>query len=261
MPDVTHPNEYPPGSGYGGSQYGAQPGYGQPDQAGSPSYGGTQYGGGQYGAPQPGGSQYGGSQGTQYPPAQPYGTQGSDAPPPPYGGAPGQAGFGAPPPKKKTNIGAIIGGVIGAIVVLVVIGGLVVRTLSAADRDNETGEITEGGNIAADSLQIGDCIEELLDGVPVTELPAVPCSEPHIGEVYAKFDLADGPFPGEETVAQQGETGCVDRLASFPQEILDDPGLEIFYLQPTQRSWELGDREIVCLTFYNDGPRTGSISD
>jgi hypothetical protein len=258
--------------GYGDQQ---QPGYGQQQpsvygQQQPPAYGQQQPGYGQqqppaYGQEPPG---YGQQQPPAYGQTSPAYGQSSPA----YGqsspGVYGQSppGFGAPPqPPGRTSGGggkrfAIVAAVI---LVVVVIGGiaaaLVVSNLDDASRD-ESGEITEGGDVSAFSLAVGDCLNDLTE-TEVTSVAAIPCAEPHESEVYALFDLEDGAWPGDATIEEQAGTGCAERLQSDYPEVFDDTNVDIFYLQPTEQTWETGDREIVCLTFYLDGQRTGSLSD
>jgi hypothetical protein len=143
---------------------------------------------------------------------------------------------------------------IGVIVAIVIVAAGVV-----AERDSD-GTLTESGRITVTTLQPGDCIERLQEGRSIESVPAVPCSEPHMGEVYALFNLTDGDWPGENIVLEQAEVGCVDRLFDYSQSAFDDESVDIFYFHPTRLSWQTGDREVVCVTYYYlDGPRTGSI--
>ena len=70
-------------------------------------------------------------------------------------------------------------------------------------------------DITAEDLEVGDCLNDAeLSGI-VTEVPVVPCSEPHDSEAYAEFDLADGPYPGRDEINAQGEAGCVEAFTAF----------------------------------------------
>jgi len=86
-------------------------------------------------------------------------------------------------------------------------------------RRDPSGELTEEQTISPLSLREGDCVgageivELLREGQ--TEVTAVPCEEPHSGEVYSVFDLADGDYPGDGEVARLSETGCVDAFRAF----------------------------------------------
>ncbi|MGP4015738.1 hypothetical protein [Saccharopolyspora sp. 5N708] len=139
---MTYPPQQPPGQGGWGQQPGGQyppsgpqpggaypPSGPQPGGAYPPSGGQPQQGYGQQPYGQPGYGQQGyGQPGGAYPQSGPQPQQGygQQPPYPPQGGDPyGQAGFGAEPPKKKSPLPWILGGV-GAVVVIGVVIALVV---------------------------------------------------------------------------------------------------------------------------------------
>jgi hypothetical protein len=228
------------------------------------------------------------------PPPPPYGTPVNQPPTPPYGtpGAPptdpGTNGFAvaglvcgilalcgvgllsvifgiiALVQIKKTGQkgrGMAIAGIAitGAWVAVGVVAAIVVVAIGVGAERDDDGIITDGGRMNITALRPGDCIEELREGRAIDTVPAVPCSEPHIGEVYATFDLADGDWPGEDIVFEEAELGCLDLLFDHSQTAFDDETVDIFYIHPTRTTWRTGDREVVCITYYLDGPRTGSI--
>lgn len=119
-------------------------------------------------------------------------------------------------------------------------------------RDDD-GDIVESDDLGVFRIQVGDCL--LLPGaaaVEVSTLEAVPCPEPHGGEVFALFDVAGGPddpFPGDLEVAARAEAGCIERFdAHTGLDFMTDPDWDLTYLHPNQASWEgLDDREVVCV--------------
>ncbi|QSB16801.1 DUF4190 domain-containing protein [Natronosporangium hydrolyticum] len=155
---------------------------------------------------------------------------------------------------------AIAGLVITGVWVLVPVTGGIFALLNSDPLRDDTGEIVRDGSVSMDELAPGDCIKELGPGVSF-RVPVVPCAELHEGEVYAVFDLtADGGWPGEETVAADAQTSCVDRLADYARTGYDDSDMGIFYYHPTSSSWRGGDREVVCVAYFRDGERAGSIA-
>lgn len=188
---------------------------------------------------------------------------------------------------KKTGQkgrGLALGGLIatGAWVLLIVIITVVAIVLGAnsenSDPSPQTGDTAiedpDGGSQTDPdtdtdpedtdvySLSVGDCLIGLT-GTEFSSLPVVPCSEPHEGEVYALFDVSvDGfLYPGEDVILDEAQQGCTDRLRDYSQTAYDDNNVDIFYLYPSEGTWLTGDREVVCVTYYLDGPRTGSITD
>lgn len=67
--------------------------------------------------------------------------------------------------------------------------------------------------MSLNDLRPGDCFEELAEDERAYSVPAVPCAEPHMGEVFAVFDVAPvGGWPGENPVATAVED-CAGRVA------------------------------------------------
>ena len=151
--------------------------------------------------------------------------------------------------------GLAIGGLVASgCWVLIIAAGVTVAIISGAGSDDGNGD----GTVAVTTLDPGDCINDLEETNSVENLPVVPCSAPHDGEVYAVFNLADGPWPGDTAVQQQAETRCndeFDKYASSPDE-----KLELFYLHPLKSSW-WRDRGVTCIATDPSGPRTGSLRD
>lgn len=114
----------------------------------------------------------------------------------------------------------------------------------------------QGETVSTFDLSVGDCFGELAPDPNLETIETVPCSEPHSAQVVSTFDLPDGPWAGLEEVAARAQERCPADLASLPPTATD--GLEVFYLHPTERSWQFGDREIICLA-TSTAPRPGSL--
>jgi hypothetical protein len=138
--------------------------------------------------------------------------------------------------------------------------GLAYSISTSADRDS-SGQITSEGPVTSTELAEGDCVNGLKESQQVFSLPAVPCAQPHEGEVFAVFDISAPDWPGETAVIQQAEKGCNDRLPSYAPAAADDPSLELFYLHPTKESWGQGDRLVTCMATDPAKQRTGSLRD
>lgn len=112
------------------------------------------------------------------------------------------------------------------------------------------------GAVPVNSLQVGDCVNGLRDSQNLRSLPAVPCDQPHEGEVFAVFNLPDGPYPGRITPAMKEE--CANRFADYaPGADTRDIGLYVVY--PRSESWARGNREVDCIATANGGTTTGSL--
>ena len=74
--------------------------------------------------------------------------------------------------------------------------------------------------------------------------------ELHEAEVIAQIELPDGDWPGLEATAATAEARCVP-----PIERLPGPEPEPFYFFPTEESWGLGDRTILCVAEFASARR------
>ncbi|TDE13075.1 DUF4190 domain-containing protein [Jiangella asiatica] len=165
--------------------------------------------------------------------------------------------------RKQDGRALAIGGLIGAGVWTT---GLVIAaalgSFSEPDRD-DSGQITEEGTVSTFDIEIGDCLNGLLeteDESSVASLPAVPCSQPHEGEVYARFDLAEGDYPGLDAIVVEADRRCAEALMTYSPTAYSDPTISLFYLYPQEPGWPR-DREVVCIAYDLDGALTGTIAE
>jgi hypothetical protein len=113
-------------------------------------------------------------------------------------------------------------------------------------------------------LQIGDCFDEQFGGAEVTEVPFVPCAQPHRNEVYAILDAPGGPtapYPGPSVMEMAADDQCRGRAFNdyIGRDYYLGPTLRTFAFRPSQRTWAAGDREVICVVFDPAGPVTGSL--
>lgn len=133
--------------------------------------------------------------------------------------------------------------------------GAVVSLAGDAERDDD-GDITDAGNVSAFDLQEGDCID-VPDAGEVADVRGMPCADPHDGEVYALFDLDGANYPGQKAADRTALRGCADRFQDFIGKSYRSSELIIYYLQPTEASWETqDDREVVCAVTEPNGKKT-----
>src|SRR5690606_35814375 len=134
---------------------------------------------------------------------------------------------------------------------------------SGGDSDRTPADRVDAGRrTPVDRLRDGMCVKELPFGEDqVRTIRVVDCEVPHVGEVYAAFELADRDWPGDEVVEAEARDGCHERLRQDLPHAWVDPAVEVYYLFPSGVSWGFGDRRVVCITQYMDGTRTGSLFD
>lgn len=138
------------------------------------------------------------------------------------------------------------------------IGNLLGGGPADADRDDETGQVTESQNIDVFALKVGDCKMTSASGL-IEAVDVVPCAEPHDEEVYHEFKMDDGDFSEEAVDAASQE--CVgEAYTEFVGVTWDESALDVYPITPTQDTWEqLNDRVIQCVISDPAGPVEGSL--
>jgi hypothetical protein len=119
-----------------------------------------------------------------------------------------------------------------------------------------------GSSTSVFDLKPGDCFDEPSSLGEITDLQVVDCADPHDYEAFGAFDVADGPFPGEDAL-DDAAFACVPLFEDYVGSSYEDtPNLDIAWLAPTAESWSNGDRSISCSLYDIDGDKlTGSQRD
>ncbi len=98
------------------------------------------------------------------------------------------------------------------------------------------------------TADVGDCFERPSDTSAIGDFDTVNCDEPHFGEVYFKFDIADGDYPGNEAVTQQANDRCISEFETYVGVTFADSIYGIFPVTPTEETWnDADDREVICV--------------
>ncbi len=135
--------------------------------------------------------------------------------------------------------------------------------LGLAGEDNTTrddvGAVVEAGEVGAFRIRLGDCLADAPQG-EFESIEAVPCGQPHGGEVYHAFNLVDDEYPGLASIRTSAELGCYDAFEPFVGIAFEESQYGISMINPTEQSWdEVDDREVLCLVSNFDGTtKTGS---
>lgn len=126
-----------------------------------------------------------------------------------------------------------------------------------ADRDEETGQVTESANIDIFALKVGDCMMEAPSGL-LEDIDVVPCSEPHDQEVFYEITMDDGEY-SEEAIDAASQECIGDAYTTFAGAPYDN-SLGVYPITPTQQTWdELNDRVVQCVVTDPAGQTTGSL--
>lgn len=127
------------------------------------------------------------------------------------------------------------------------------------ERDAETKEITSSGQADVFAIEVGDCLDET-DASEVSDVPVVPCSEPHDQEVFSEFLLTETEWPGDDAIQEAAITRCDAAFAVFVGITWDESALDWFPFTPTENGWEtLGDRLVQCVIYDPEVKTTGTL--
>ncbi len=150
----------------------------------------------------------------------------------------------------------------------VVFAGLIVVGLSACGsdddepaRDDETDEVTEAGDADVFEMAVGDCLPDDSSATgEVTEVPVVPCEEPHASEVFYSYIIEGDELPDPTAMETIVNDQCLSNFESFVGLPYDQSALTVTWLEPTAGSWDAGDRELLCIVADPAGGVTGSLA-
>jgi len=117
-------------------------------------------------------------------------------------------------------------------------------------------------------LREGDCVQNMRLGIEkpdgghngVPKIVAVPCSQPHDGEILLIASIGDGDWPGAHIVdgeAARGRQGLTQRLARGEAAVGED--LTLFTFRPTQERWEFEDQHEIVFVALLPKPRRDAL--
>ena len=138
-----------------------------------------------------------------------------------------------------------------AIYIAAALGFVVYGAVTDADRDG-SGAIVDGGTVDAFQVRVGDCFDDAIvnEGeYEVSDVPGVPCSEPHDNETYAVFDLTVGSFPEGDAMGELAYASCYERFEPFVGRDYETSTLDINMMYPSRESWQQDDREVICAVY------------
>jgi hypothetical protein len=111
------------------------------------------------------------------------------------------------------------------------------------------------------TAEVGECVNNDLNGI-VEEFEVVDCNESHTGELFFKFELPDGDFPGQEAIDEAITEQCQGQeFEDFVGTPYNDSEIFVAALPPSEQTWnEADDREVLCFAVTQDGsPLTESV--
>lgn len=106
------------------------------------------------------------------------------------------------------------------------------------------------------SAEVGECITNSVSGAgTVEEFDVVDCDETHTAELFFKFELPDGDFPGVEEIRAATVEECTgSNFEDYVGVAYQESEIEVYPVTPTEQTWdEADDREVLCFGGNLDG--------
>ena len=160
-----------------------------------------------------------------------------------------QAGSG---PNRPRSWGLAIGLIIGVLAVAIVVGLVVLGSFLAQ-------LVPKNG---VEDLAVGDCFDEPSVTNNVTNVPRLPCSSAHDGEVILVVtDPATGAYPGRNHFQELANERCLPAASSYLGTDFDTRAdIDAGYFYPAEESWNGGDRGLTCYLYRVDSaPLSASV--
>jgi hypothetical protein len=146
-------------------------------------------------------------------------------------------------------------------VALIGLGVAVLAGCQAAPIDAASGESASEKSIL--SLEVGWCLNDVDQPIAqeMTDIPAVPCDQPHQSEVYAEIFIDEPSFPGVDALVDFASENCTQAFESFIGLPYIDSELSFHFYYPTANSWAVGDRSVFCVAYDPEGDTAGSLEE
>jgi Domain of unknown function (DUF4190)/Septum formation len=144
--------------------------------------------------------------------------------------------------------GLAIAGLILSLIWVVVFVAAGVLSNGTATRQSSTGKITHRGDVGVFALATGDCFDNPTNTQDIESVTALPCTQPHDSQVFAKFNLtgADNAYPAADALDKMADTGCNSRTGSIDKaKATSDMTIRVLF--PEQDAWADGQRTVSCL--------------
>jgi len=145
-------------------------------------------------------------------------------------------------PLRKTSIWAM------GLNVVMIPGWLVVYfALSSHFGLGDTNDVSLGQLVTGDCIQRPTWVSDAGGDVTSDVVARVACTDEHWGQVYFMTTLERGGFPGNTEIVGMANDACYsdEAVKAIVSSKLDSAMPLVLY--PTQASWELDDRDVMCL--------------
>jgi hypothetical protein len=144
--------------------------------------------------------------------------------------------------------GLAIAGLILSLIWVAVFVAAGVLSGGTATRQSASGKITHRGNLGVFALATGDCFDNPTNTQDIESVTALPCTQAHDSQVFAKFNLSgdNNAYPAPDALTKLADTGCNSRTGSIDKP-KTNADMTIRVLFPERDAWADGQRTVSCL--------------
>lgn len=98
----------------------------------------------------------------------------------------------------------------------------------------------------------------------ISDLTSTSCAQEHDMESYAVLPYTgtgaeEGTFPGDDALTNFAQGACAKSFTSYVGVSYLDSSLFFTFLLPSPRSWQDGDRDLLCFVIDSGRPMQGSV--
>jgi hypothetical protein len=170
---------------------------------------------------------------------------------------PGPASAGAPAPVSPRGSGRRLLLVLFVGTCAVAVAAAVVIVVLVTQRPRQAHVAAPPLSATVFRLHPGQCFNSLPNGIAGAH--AIPCAQPHDGEIYGDFRVASRRWPGAAALGRQAQQGCQSRLGGYLNPQLNTSGLAESYAYPNEGAWAAGVHSVICEIRSIQGKVTGSV--
>jgi hypothetical protein len=170
---------------------------------------------------------------------------------------PGPAAAGAPAPVSPRRRGRRLLLILFVVSSAVAVAAAVVTVVLVTQGPRQAHVAAHPLRATVFRLHPGQCFNSLPNGIAGAH--AVPCRQPHDGEIYGEFRVAGQSWPGAAALGVQARQGCQSRLGGYLNPQLDTSGMADSYAYPNEGAWQAGVRSVICEIRSTQGKLTGSV--
>jgi len=149
------------------------------------------------------------------------------------------------------GIAAMIVGALSTMALTLFVLVATAAALSTVSPDQRREGAGSGSQVPIGSLEVGECALEVTGGEPVVTL--IDCAEWHQGEMFGEVDLGDGPYPGEDSVAESSEAACFEMAYELLPAGVDVSNVAVATVVPDAAAWDDGVTFARCLAMDVSG--------